>query len=289
MDFNEDEKQECRRLLEWGLKEDLGEAGDITSQSTIPAEAVGSAVIVPRSAGVVAGLPALQILADLRGDRLKVELFSMDGPAQEQQPVARLSGPTREILAVERLALNVLSHLSGIATLTARYVAAACGTKAEIRDTRKTLPGWRHLAKYAVRIGGGTNHRIGLYDAVLIKDNHLAALAKESDDPIAAAIRATRASVPAGTIVEVEVDSLTQLEQALNCGPDIVLLDNMGPENLSLAVEIRDLKAPDVLLEASGKITLDRIPAIAATGIDIISIGALTHSAPILDLGLDYE
>lgn len=289
MSFSQREREQCLRLLQLGLDEDLDQAGDITSQATIPAELNAAALLVARSTGVVAGLEALGLLAELRDERFHVELLRPDGPVEEGDALARLSGPLREILSIERLALNLISRLSGVATLTARYVQAVGSRKAKICDTRKTTPGWRYLEKYAVRVGGGTNHRVGLFDGVLIKDNHLAGLASRESDPIAAAIAAARSSAPTGTVVEVEIDSLTQLESALAAGPDMVLLDNMSPENLGLAVEIRDRAAPNVLLEASGGITLAAIPAIAASGVDRISVGALTHSAPILDLALDYE
>lgn len=289
MPFNPREAEQCLRLLQWGLEEDLDQAGDLTTEATIPEDLQASALLVAREAGVVAGLEALPMLAELRSGRFHVELLQEDGSVEEGTAVARMSGPLREILSVERLSLNLLSRLSGVATVTARYVEAVAGTKAKICDTRKTTPGWRYLEKYAVRVGGGTNHRIGLFDGVLIKDNHLAGLSSRKADPIAAAVAAARSRAPAGTVVQVEVDSLTQLEQALDAGPDMVLLDNMSPENLSVAVEIRDMKDPRILLEASGGITLESIPAVAASGVDRISVGALTHSAPILDLALDFE
>jgi nicotinate-nucleotide pyrophosphorylase (carboxylating) len=194
----------------------------------------------------------------------------------------------RALLAMERTALNFVQRLGGIATLTARFAAEVAGTRAAIYDTRKTTPGWRSLEKYAVRCGGGRNHRIGLYDAVLIKDNHLAWLAARPD-PIGAAIAAARARAPAGTTVEVEVDSLEQLDRALECAPDLILVDNLGPEALAEAVCRRDARAPGVGLEASGGITLATVAALARSGVDRISVGALTHSAPALDVGLDYE
>jgi nicotinate-nucleotide pyrophosphorylase (carboxylating) len=289
MAFSVAEEEECSRLLDWGLREDLGDAGDITSNALLDATVTGRMLLRSRKAGVVAGLPILALLAARRGNAFQCELLAQDGLVDADAPVARFHGPLREILPIERLALNLLSRLSGVATLTARYVQAIAGTKAVICDTRKTTPGWRHLEKYAVRVGGGTNHRTGLYDAILIKDNHLAGLASRQERPIAWAVMQARESVPAGTVVEVEVDSLTQLEEALDVRPDIVLLDNMPPENVSIAVEIRDLRAPGVLLEASGGINLATVAAVARCGIDRISVGALTHSAPALDLALDDE
>jgi nicotinate-nucleotide pyrophosphorylase (carboxylating) len=198
----------------------------------------------------------------------------------------------RSLLALERTALNFLQRLSGIATLTDRFVAAVAGTRAVILDTRKTTPGWRVLEKYAVRCGGGQNHRVGLYDAVLIKDNHLAWLAQDAD-PIAAALKRARDNTPPQTLIEIEVDSLERLDRALavdrDCSPDIILLDNFSQDALAEAVRLRDHRSPGVLLEASGGVTLDRVQAIAATGVDRISVGALTHSAQALDIGLDFE
>ena len=203
--------------------------------------------------------------------------------------IAEVTGKVAILLAGERAALNFMTHLSGIASLTAKFVAAVAGTRAKILDTRKTIPGWRILAKYAVRAGGGCNHRMGLFDAVLIKDNHLAAWqAAGSDHTVASAIQAARAKVAPGVVVEVEVDTLDQLRAALTAAPDIVLLDNMGPDLLREAVAIRDSFAAQVQLEASGGINLGNVAVIAATGIERISIGALTHSAPALDLGLDW-
>jgi nicotinate-nucleotide pyrophosphorylase (carboxylating) len=217
-----------------------------------------------------------------------------DGDRLERGSViARLDGPMRSLLAIERAALNFLQHLSGIATLTAQYVAAVAGTRARIYDTRKTTPGWRALEKYAVRCGGGFNHRFGLHDAVLIKDNHLAWLRMDASsgtrDPISAAVAAARAFAPSGTIVEIEVDSLEELAQALASLPDVILLDNLAPDLVAEAVRRRDAVAPRVELEASGGVNLASVQALAQTGVDRISVGALTHSAPALDLAMDFE
>ena len=204
-----------------------------------------------------------------------------------------LAGPMRSLLAMERTALNFLQRLSGIASLTARYVAAVHGTRAAIFDTRKTTPGWRFLEKYAVRCGGGCNHRFGLYDAVLIKDNHLAwikeAAGASGPDPFATAIASARRATPPGTTIEIEVDSLEQFDRALECSPDIILVDNLGPEQVAEAVRRRNAAAPRIQLEASGGVNLLSVRALAETGVDRISIGALTHSAPALDLALDYD
>jgi nicotinate-nucleotide pyrophosphorylase (carboxylating) len=287
--FSEKERTECEAILRRGFAEDLGAEGDITSRALIAAEEHGSARILARSCGFVAGLPAVELLATFDDFELRGEVLSADGPTEAGAPVARLSGPLCSILAVERVLLNVLGRLSGIATLTASFVARIAATTARIYDTRKTTPGWRRLEKYAVRIGGGYNHRGGLSDAVLIKDNHLAALARQQRQPILHAVRRARQAVPPGTTVEVEVDSLVQLEEALSAGPDIILLDNMAPDLLSIAVEMRNLRAPHVALEASGGITLENVRQVALAGVERISIGALTHSAPALDLGLDLD
>ncbi|MHB1560827.1 MAG: carboxylating nicotinate-nucleotide diphosphorylase [Isosphaeraceae bacterium] len=294
IEFGDDARRNLEVLLPLALAEDLGQVGDITSAATIPSQARGAARLVARSPGVLAGLPVAARLA------LEFELWDgwqplmADGDRLEPGAVvARLAGPMRSLLAFERTALNFLQRLSGIATLTARFVAATAGTRAAILDTRKTTPGWRALEKYAVRCGGGRNHRFGLYDAVLIKDNHLAWLATsggpDRDEPIAAAVAAARANVPAGTEVEVEVDTLDQLDAALRSGPDIILVDNLGPEGMAEAIRRRDAANPRIQLEASGGITLATVGAIAATGVDRISVGALTHSAPALDLAMDYD
>ena len=214
-----------------------------------------------------------------------------DGDSVEAGTVlAFIAGPMRELLAMERTALNFLQRLSGVATLTARFVQAVRGTNAVILDTRKTTPGWRALEKYAVRCGGGRNHRSGLFDAVLIKDNHLAWIeSHDQADPIGAAISAARAGAPAGTVIEVEVDTLDQLDRALECRPDIILVDNIGPHGLAEAVRRRDERAPGVKLEASGGVSLATVADLARTGVDRISVGALTHSAPALDIGLDFD
>jgi nicotinate-nucleotide pyrophosphorylase (carboxylating) len=284
--WNTIERAEAKRLLHWGLNEDIGK-GDITSEAVIDPGRQSTCAIVARQPGVVAGLEILPILRDLFRHGFEFELLRDDGPVEKGDHLARCFGPTHTILAVERTTLNFLCRLSGIATLTARYVEAIRGTPAVICDTRKTTPGWRYLDKYAVRIGGGTNHRIGLFDAILIKDNHLADIARHETRPLEVAVRLARQAVRAGTIVEIEVDSLIQLDQALHAHPDIVLLDNMTTENLSLAVEMRNQIAPNVLLEASGGVNLQTVRSIADTGVERISVGAITHSAPILDLALD--
>ncbi len=288
MSFTPEETEACRSLADLALDEDLGEAGDLTSEVLIPAERIGAAVLVARQPGVLAGLPAAELVFALVDPTLMFEAVRSDGsPLQPGDQLAVVSGKSRSILRGERTALNFLQHLSGIATQTRRYVDAVAGLPCQILDTRKTTPGWRLLEKYAVRQGGGHNHRIGLYDGILIKDNHLAALAGQTD-PIGEAVRLARQKHGTSIPVEIEVDTLAQLEFALKAKPDIVLLDNMPPADLRQAVRRRNEIAPGVLLESSGGVTLDTLRALAETGVDRISIGALTHSAPALDIGLDY-
>jgi nicotinate-nucleotide pyrophosphorylase (carboxylating) len=292
--FGERERRDLEGLLSQALAEDLGDLGDITSIATIPCTAVGAARLVARSSGVLAGLPVVERVVDEFELREGWQPLMADGDRLEPGSlIARIRGPMRSLLGMERTALNFLQRLSGIATLTAQFVAAVAGTRAGILDTRKTTPGWRALEKYAVRCGGGRNHRFGLFDAVLIKDNHLAWLQAAAGpgglEPIAAALAAARAHTPPGTTIEIEIDSLDQLEHALACGPDIILIDNLGPELVSEAVYHRDIRAPQVLLEASGGVNLSTVSALARTGVDRISIGALTHSAPALDIALDFE
>jgi nicotinate-nucleotide pyrophosphorylase (carboxylating) len=292
--FGEIERSNADALIRLAIEEDLGRLGDITSTALLPSDASGSVRLVARAEGVLAGLAIVERLAS----RFEIEEhwhpFLVDGAhLQPGIVIARLFGPMRSLLAFERPALNFLQHLSGIATLTDRFVAEVSGTRAQIMDTRKTTPGWRALEKYAVRCGGGVNHRFGLYDAVLIKDNHLAwlqsVMGMAGPQAIEASISAVRAHAPPGTIVEIEVDALDQLDCALACGPDMVLVDNFSPEMLAEAVRRRDAVAPRVKLEASGGVNLASASALARTGVDRISIGALTHSAPALDVAVDYE
>jgi nicotinate-nucleotide pyrophosphorylase (carboxylating) len=287
--FGPAERSNAETLIDLALVEDLGETGDLTATATIPSQARGAALFVTRAAGTIAGLPVVAMLAERFELGTDWQVLASDGDrVGHGAVVARLSGPMRSLLAMERTSLNFLQRLGGIATLTACFVEAVHNTRAIILDTRKTTPGWRALEKYAVRCGGGHNHRFGLHDAILIKDNHLAWL-DQGDDPIGTALRQARAHAPLGSLVEIEVDSLEQLDRALECDPDIVLVDNLGPEALAEAVRRRDAWNTRVLLEASGGITLDTVRAIARTGVDRISVGALTHSAPALDIGLDYD
>ena len=288
-DFTIPERRSLAALVELAIREDLGKAGDVTSAATIPPDVRGKAAFVARRPGILAGIPACRRTLERIDPAVQFRVMHDDGTLLEPGWwIATIEGPMSSILAAERTALNFLQHLSGIATLTRKYVDAVAGTRAQILDTRKTLPGWRLLEKYAVGIGGGVNHRIGLCDAVLIKDNHLAAIRKaEGGNEIELAIRRCREANPT-LPVEIEVDSLEQLERALACQPDIVLLDNMNLEQLRSAIVRRDGIAANVLLEASGGVNLDSVRGIAETGVDRISVGAITHSAPALDIALDY-
>jgi nicotinate-nucleotide pyrophosphorylase (carboxylating) len=277
----------ARRLIELALAEDLDQAGDVTSRATIPAGTPGQAVVVARADGVIAGLPVADLVFHAVEPTIAVTAVIADGTVvRPGAELATVAGPMRSILTAERTALNFLQRLSGVATLTRRYVDAA-GGKSQVLDTRKTTPGWRLLEKYAVRMGGGHNHRVGLYDGVLIKDNHLAALGG-GPPAVPPAVTAAREHAP-GLSIEVEVDTWEQFEAALTCRPEIVLLDNMSAEQMRRCVQRRDEIAPGVLLEASGGVNLQTIAGIAATGVDRISVGALTHSATALDIALDYR
>jgi len=277
-------------LIELALAEDLDDQGDLTAEALIDPSAQGTAWFRSRSPGVLCGLPIVRRLADRFALNIEAEAGRTDGHRLAPgESIARVQGAVRSILAFERTALNFLQRLSGIATLTDRFVQAVAGTSAAILDTRKTTPGWRALEKYAVRCGGGQNHRIGLYDAILIKDNHLAWLA-DTPDPISQAIAQARAFAPPGTIIEIEVDDFEQFDRALSGQPDIILLDNFAKDDLSEAVRRRNQQALNtVRLEASGGIGLQAVAEIAQTGVDRISVGALTHSAPALDIGLDDD
>jgi nicotinate-nucleotide pyrophosphorylase (carboxylating) len=288
MDFSHAETAAFLSLAHLALAEDLGSSGDLTSQAVIPIDLEGQAVFVARTTGVVAGLPAIKGTFDLVDRGLSVEPAIEDGMTiTPGTRLATVRGLMRGLLKGERTALNFLQRLCGVATLTRRYVEQIAGLPVQLLDTRKTTPGWRLLEKYAVRCGGGHNHRLGLGDGVLIKDNHLAAL-RGVPDPVAEAVRLARAASGHSVPLEIEVDTLEQLERALAVGPDIVLLDNMAPPLLREAVRRRDAVAPGVPLEASGGVNLTTIRAIAETGVDRISVGALTHSAVALDIGLDY-
>jgi nicotinate-nucleotide pyrophosphorylase (carboxylating) len=263
------------------LEEDLGRSGDITSELTVPADRQIEARLAARKSGTIAGLIAADCAFRLIDPKIAFRAAIPDGSRVEAGAVlANIRGTARAILTAERVALNFVGHLSGIATATQALVDAVAGTNARIVDTRKTTPGLRLLEKYAVRCGGGFNHRFGLGDAILIKDNHIAAAGS-----LHAAVESARAAIAHMIKIEVEVDTLVQLEEALALGVDTVLLDNMNPDQLRRAVETAHGRA---VLEASGNVTLSTVRAIAETGVDYISSGAITHSAPNLDIGLDF-
>jgi nicotinate-nucleotide pyrophosphorylase (carboxylating) len=274
-------------LVARALAEDLG-AGDVTSEAVVPAAARARARIVQKAPGVLFGLEAAAEAFRQTG-ATDFEVLALEGEWRDGVPaeIASVAGPARALLGGERTALNLLCHLSGVATLTARFVEAVAGTDARILDTRKTTPGLRALEKAAVAAGGGKNHRAGLHDAILIKENHVALAGG-----LAEAVRRARAADPA-LEVEVECRDLAEVEEALGTGADRLLLDNMNPGELARAVQARDAAAtpgdPAVTLEASGGVALERVGRIAATGVDFISVGALTHSAPALDLSMLLE
>lgn len=280
-------------LLRLARDEDLGDAGDLTAIAMRSATRVARAEVRAREPMTVSGLAAIPLLTRVFGTTVRVAAGVADGGrARAGQTLATLEGDLAQIVALERTLLNLVGRLSGVATLTSRYVDAVAGTRARILDTRKTTPGMRLFEKYAVRCGGGSSHRLGLYDAVLVKDNHIAPIAL--DDLAGELARASREIRAARSVLffEVEVDTLAQLERVLSVEAgliDIVLLDNMAPETLREAVRLRDARAPGVLLEASGGVRLDTVRAIAETGVDRISVGGLTHSAVSVDVGLDIR
>ena len=267
-------------LIRSALAEDLEGGEDLTSVSTISAESVSTADFTARKAGVLAGIDMVKATLEELG-LSEITVKKSDGDViQAGDVLLTVTGNTRAILLAERTALNFVGHLSGIATLTAQWVSAVAGTECKVRDTRKTTPGYRQLEKYAVRMGGGTNHRMSLSDAALIKDNHIAAAGGVSQ-----AFKAVRSAFPAAPI-EIEVDDFDQLQEVLPLKPDLILLDNMTPTQCREAVAI---VAGATKLEASGGIALENARAYAETGVDYIAIGALTHSAPVLDIGLDMR
>ena len=306
--FDDRLREDWLAILRVAVREDLDTPGDWTTRALVAEDAVGEAVEVARQSGVIAGMPGVQMTLEEIDPKLGWSPETEDGRSvRPGDRLGRIHGPAGSLLTAERLVLNLLGRLCGIATLTRRYVEAVAGTAARIYDTRKTTPGWRRLEKYAVRCGGGWNHRVGLFDAVLIKDNHLALGAEPPSNsrggdqrrprytPAEAVARARRflrehAAKPTGSvmIVEVEVDTLAQLDEVLPAGPDIVLLDNMSPAELHEAVLRRDACNAAVELEASGGVSLQTVGRIAAAGVDRISVGALTHSATCLDVGLDW-
>ena len=267
------------------LAEDVG-SGDATTLATVPENMPARAAMVAREPLVMAGLALAEAAFTAGSPKVAFDRRFAEGAAVATgQTLARVEGSARALLSAERVALNFVQRLSGIATLTAQYVAAIRGTKAQILDTRKTTPGWRRLEKYAVACGGGRNHRFGLFDLVLIKDNHLAALKSETPNAISAAVRRARRCYPQ-LKVEVEADTLRQVEQAVQAGADIILLDNMTVDQLKAAVRLVSGRAQT---EASGGVNLKTVRAIAETGVDFISVGAITHSARSVDIALDFE
>ena len=280
--------QTLRDIVALALMEDVG-PGDVTTRCAISGDLAGRAYLRTREALVLSGLPAAKETLGQADQRIIFTPLAAEGDSLDPgAEIARLEGPAASILSAERVCLNFLMHLSGVATLTARYVMAVAHTRAVVTDTRKTTPGLRVLEKAAVRHGGGRNHRFGLYDGLLIKDNHIAA-----SGSITMAVNQARASAPHTLKIEVEADTLDQLKEALDAGADLVLLDNMGPDLLRQAVALTEaFHAPGprrTRLEASGGITLGNIGQVAETGVDLISVGAITHSAPAADLGLDWE
>ena len=273
---------DTQNLINIALREDLNDIGDITSQATIPANQTITATMVARENGVLAGIKIAEQVFRTVDNSLNIKALANDGDnIKAKQNILTVEGNAQNILTAERVALNFLSHLSGIATETAKYVSAVNGTKAKILDTRKTLPGYREIQKYAVKMGGGTNHRFGLYDMILIKDNHIAAAGGITQALDSASKNNSKVKI------EIEVDTLDQLDEVLvHGGADIVMLDNMTPDQLKKAVEIIDGR---LITEASGGVNLDTVRAIATSGVDLISIGALTHSVKVFDIGLDIK
>jgi nicotinate-nucleotide pyrophosphorylase (carboxylating) len=291
---------DCRQIIRLAVREDLDRGLDLTTVALVPPQARGAASVAARQGGTIAGLLAIPLVIE------EMNLQASWTPDVEDGAVVaagaclgRIRGVTRDLLTGERILLNVLGRLCGIASWTQQFVASVAGTSARIYDTRKTTPGWRRLEKYAVRCGGGTNHRTGLYDAILIKDNHLAQSTSSGAPPLSPAAAVVRArefltgyltsSMDQRVLIEVEVDTLEQFDEALRVTPDIILLDNMSTDQLRQCVQRRNAAGAKVELEASGGISRMNIRAVAETGVDRISLGALTHSAIALDVGLDWE
>ena len=316
-EFSPAAKSDCLKLIEMALTEDIGASDldqgvDCTTDSIVPKEATARAAFVSRADGVVCGVEIAKLAIERWAPKLTLEVEIEDGqPIKPQQTIAVMVGPAHDILTMERTCLNFMCRLSGISSLTKKYAAEIEGTGACVLDTRKTTPGWRRLEKYAVACGGGENHRMGLYDAIMLKDNHLAfyrSLVEDNDDTIPTTIKIARQwiddnadSLPNGknTILQLEVDTLEQLEVALDTDCDIILLDNMDCDRLKKGVAMRDKASgassasrpgkSKILLEASGGVNLQTIGEIAKTGVERISVGALTHSAINFDIGLDWK
>ncbi|MFX3631660.1 MAG: carboxylating nicotinate-nucleotide diphosphorylase [Candidatus Pristimantibacillus sp.] len=273
-----------REQIRGWLAEDIGN-GDITTATTIPAGSQSKAVIHVKESGIIAGMPVAKLVFEIVDLSLVFEAKVADGDYVEKGTVlAIIEGSTHSLLTGERLALNLMQRLSGIATKTKAFITALDGLPVRLVDTRKTTPGHRLLEKYAVRVGGGANHRFGLYDAVMIKDNHI-----KGAGGIREAVEASRAAIPHTMKIEVEVESLEQLEEALACGADIIMLDNMAPAMMTQAVSRIKSHSPHVIVEASGNVKLETIKSIAACGVDVISVGALTYSFNALDISLDLN
>jgi nicotinate-nucleotide pyrophosphorylase (carboxylating) len=293
--------EQLKELIQMARREDLGPDGDdVTSRLLIPENAVSVGTLYQKEIGVACGLPLVEMICRTYDERMRVELipgFHMEiiegrYSDQRQTPLLRMRGPVRSLLTAERVILNFLQRMGGVATLTQRFVRRIAGTEAKIYDTRKTIPGFRLLDKYAVKAGGGENHRVGLYDGLLVKDNHLAAVpTRELVNYLQPIVNRSRGEAPT-RLVEVEVDSLEQFKEVMKVqGVDVVLLDNMDCPRMEMAVQLRDqagLKSK-LALEASGGVTLETVRTIALTGVDRISVGALTHSATALDISLDIE
>lgn len=283
MTFYGNVEQLSRNIRLW-LEEDIG-TGDVTTMTTIPLDQQSKGIIHVKESGVIAGIGVAEHVFRIVDPELVFIAKVQDGAAVDKGAVlAEVSGSTRSILLGERLALNLLQRLSGIATRTRQFVDALEGVPARLVDTRKTTPGHRTLEKYAVRVGGGHNHRFGLYDAVMIKDNHI-----KGAGGIRTAVVAARTQIPHTMKIEVEVESFAQLNEALEAGADIILLDNMSPEAMKRAVDIVKAQAPHIVVEASGSVTLETIKAIALSGVDVISVGRLTYSVQALDISLDLN
>ncbi len=281
--FNLNTESIARSIRQW-LDEDIG-TGDITTMTTIPLERKSRGIIHVKETGIMAGMPVAGLVFETVDPELQFIARAADGQAVEQGAVlAEVVGSTRSILLGERLALNLLQRLSGIATRTRQYVEALEGTPVRLVDTRKTTPGHRALEKYAVRVGGGHNHRFGLYDAVMIKDNHI-----KGAGGINQAIVSARRAIPHTMKIEVEVETQDQLEEALSAMPDIIMLDNMNVEQMKSAVHRIKEMAPHIVIEASGSVTLQTIKDIASSGVDVISVGRLTYSVSSLDISLDLN
>lgn len=302
--FDEATRADCISLIDQALAEDLNGTVDCTSWSVVPEGVTGQARFVSREKGTVCGIAICELVLERAAQKLELECHCNDGERVEKgDALATIRGAARRILLVERTCLNFMCRLSGVSTLTRQFVERIHGTTAKVYDTRKTTPGWRRLEKYAVRCGGGENHRMGLYDAVMIKDNHLAmfrSVVGDSEETIPVAIEKARTwigenakDLPHGmqTVLQVEVDTLEQFRIAIECKPDIILLDNMSNDQLKEAVEYRASQSSksSVLLEASGGVNIDTIGEIAKTGVERISVGALTHSAKNFDIGLDWK